>query len=146
MKYDFTAATENSALLRNELFMDTMSRISLAIANLVSESPERIAKSDAYAKQHKLNEVAELHAEGMLHFGENCSSTDCVRDPTAVAAMLRLLLKDTNVGCAIKSGAVSLSELENLGVAEGIITSKEVDALGRMGATSLAAVVALNMK
>lgn len=145
MKYDFTAACENSALLKNETFMVAMSRIAMAVANLVADSPERGTLFDAYAKEHKFSETADVYAGGMLNFGEECTSTDSLRDPTAVSQMIRLLLKDTSLSCAIKSGAVSVEELEAIGIEKGIITDKEVKALSSMGAKSLASVAALNM-
>lgn len=149
MKYDFTAASENSELLNDEKFMHAMHRIGTALANLIADSADsaaRLEKFDAYAKEHKTSQTAEVHAQGMLHFGEMCTSTDTVRDPMAISQMMRLLIKDAGLATAIASGAVSLSELKEIGIEEGVITNKAVDALGRMGASSLATVAALNMK
>ncbi len=146
MKYDFKVACQNGVLLRDEKFMEAMHRIGTAVANLISESPERLMKYDAYSKQDNIANIASVHAEGMMFYGDIASPTPEVLDPYAVSQMMRLLLKESGLGCAIQSGAVCLSELADIGIKEGVLTKHSVDVLGRMGAGNLAAVAALNIK
>ena len=141
MKYDFNTACDHSELLADNAFMETMSRIAMGVANLMADSAdsaERLAKFDAYVQKNNINAKVDVQAQGLLHF-EN-------KRDTSICHMMRLLIKESSVSSALASGAVQLSELEAIGVQEGIITTKAVAALGQMGANTLATVAELNMK
>jgi hypothetical protein len=140
MTHDFNLASQYTLILRNEVFMKAMSRIGSSVISLIADSTEKGSKFDAYAKENNVGAQMEEYANGISHFdGMSGDSYD-------VSQMIRLLMKEKSLSTAFASGAVSISELKDLGIEEGIITQKTIDALAHMGASNLAAVAALNMK
>lgn len=139
MEFDYTKADKHAELLRNNHFMEAMSKFKAAVANLVADAPtSKGATFDGYVKAAGIDCSMEAIVDHLTTVDSMAPAQG--EDFYARAQLMRLCMKELTLSAAFMSGVVRPEELDDIEVDTTSLSEENRKALEDMGLPTLAGV------